>query len=36
MWGGTGNLCGNTVAGIWRTPRFVMLPPLNANATGPN
>jgi hypothetical protein len=26
MWGGTGDLYGNTVAGIWRTPHFVMLP----------
>jgi hypothetical protein len=25
MWGGTGDLYGNTVAGIWRTPHFVML-----------
>ena len=23
MWGGTGDLYGNTVAGIWRTPRAV-------------
>jgi hypothetical protein len=26
MWGGRGDLYGNTVAGIWRTPHFVMLP----------
>jgi hypothetical protein len=35
MWGGTGDLYGNTVAGIWRTPHFVMLPnhcPLDATA----
>jgi hypothetical protein len=30
MWGGTGDLYGNTVAGIWRTPHFVMLPRMAA------
>src|ERR1019366_7225853 len=35
MWGDTGDLYGNTVAGIWRTPHFVMLPCCGATSSGP-